>query len=186
MKDREDPKQEQPDIEDPMQQFMELQEKQKVLQEEAKNNLERLQKLQLQMYQVKTDQRSYDPDPELLALVKAENTGRGSFDSNYSDSSINSSSPTNELLVDDHRIVQIYLRFKDKFTGVPIGEKIFLGKKFKSVFKGKDGVDWLMQREKLSKKEAKRIGNIFLKRKLIYHVSSDLLPFTDVCFYRCN
>jgi len=94
-------------------------------------------------------------------------------------SATGSSESLNDL--DDQSLVQLYLRFKQ---GVPHGDKTFMLKTFKNVFKGKDAMIWLEKEEKLSKQDAKKIGNFFLKKKLIVHVSSNLLPFTEACFYR--
>jgi len=77
--------------------------------------------------------------------------------------------------------VDIYYRFKDK---VPLSDKTFLLRRFKNVFSGKEALNCLQMEEQLSRKEAKQVANIFLKMKLVSHLSTDLLPFTESCFYR--
>ena len=78
-------------------------------------------------------------------------------------------------------VLDIYRRFKE---GISISTKTFLFKKFKNVFDGKEAIEWLQREEKMTYKEAKKIGNTFLKRKLIHHLSTSLIPFTEACFYR--
>lgn len=62
--------------------------------------------------------------------------------------------------------------------------KSFLGLKFNDAFSGKACVRWLKQNKfARDEKQAFRIGNEFLKLKLISHCSSDKLPFTTSCYY---
>lgn len=45
-------------------------------------------------------------------------------------------------------------------------------------------IKWLVANLKVSKKEATVIAAQMLKEKKITHCSSDMLPFTEACFYR--
>jgi len=78
----------------------------------------------------------------------------------------------------------ICAQLKDPNYGVYVGEQSWVGMKFQNVFKGLDAVEWLMSNLDITRKEAHKIGKKLIKRKLITHMSSNLIPFTEACFYQ--
>jgi len=82
-------------------------------------------------------------------------------------------------------IEEIFNSLSDEKKGVRVGDNIFLGKSFASCFKGSEAEQWLIENVKgLTSKEAFALGNQLIKTKYMYHVSTNLLPFTRACFYR--
>jgi len=96
----------------------------------------------------------------------------------------NSSEVDNEY--DLQEINEIYQKFKDPENGITLSDKTFMLKKFEKVFSGSEATVWMNNSLGLDSKESKKICNDLLKAKLISHCSSDLLPFTEVCFYRLS
>jgi len=82
------------------------------------------------------------------------------------------------------QLEEIIKKLKDPKTGLKVEEKNFFGIQFKNVFKGSEFVKWVEVNFKFDKKIAREIGSKLLKEKLFQHCSSDLLPFTEICFYR--
>jgi len=78
----------------------------------------------------------------------------------------------------------LYVKLKDPKMGVGLSDKSFLGVTFRDVFKGSELVEWLRENLRVSDSQAKELGQHLLQDQFISHCSTDLLPFTTVCFYR--
>eukprot|EP01119_Soliformovum_irregulare_P002952 TRINITY_DN13209_c0_g1_i1.p1 TRINITY_DN13209_c0_g1~~TRINITY_DN13209_c0_g1_i1.p1 ORF type:complete len:209 (-),score=27.23 TRINITY_DN13209_c0_g1_i1:156-782(-) len=82
-----------------------------------------------------------------------------------------------------HFLKELMRRLRDPKSGLQLQEKMFLLMKFQDCFSGSELVTWLMEELDVDREHASDLGSYLLECKLIGHLSSDYIPFTEVCFY---
>jgi len=72
---------------------------------------------------------------------------------------------------------------RDPDGGMVLRNRTILNIVFASTFKGLELIEWLQSKKKINQGQALKIAQKLLDAHYISHSSTDLLPFTRVCWY---